>query len=203
MSGFPAPNIGANIEAEVVLSGTGITQMPGVGEYAVTLLCTANEPGQSVVVTASVVGNSGAPISPQLVLTAISTNNGPAGASTVPPPDGGYEGQFPPTVGYGALLPTNNGFASNYVLGLEASSDVANVSAPAANIQRRRVCAFTSPSSSLAKCSAANLGPNRSPSSPEYFFPTNRNTRSRNFLPFFRFDSRPALRCFSPSAPSS
>ena len=53
------------------------------------------------------------------------------------------------------------------------------------------------------KHGSAGRESNRSPSSPEYFLPTNRITRSRNFFGFLRFDSRPALPCFSPCAPPS
>jgi hypothetical protein len=50
--------------------------------------------------------------------------------------------------------------------------------------QRRSVSASTCNRSSEAKCSAANVGPNRSPTAPPYFSRTNRKTRCRNFLPY-------------------
>jgi hypothetical protein len=73
---------------------------------------------------------------------------------------------------------------------------------PSARIQRRNVSACTSRLSSLGRRSLASVGPNLSPTPPEYFFRSNLTTRARNFFGFARFDLLPALRCFNPSAPS-
>src|SRR4051794_3061964 len=49
----------------------------------------------------------------------------------------------------------------------------------ASSIQRRNVSGCTFNPSSLFKCSAANVGPNRLPTSPLYFSPISANARSR------------------------
>ena len=63
--------------------------------------------------------------------------------------------------------------------------------------------ASTFSSSSDSKSSVVSVGPNRSPTAPLYFSRTSRSTFRRNFASYARCDGRPALRCFSPAAPSS
>ena len=53
------------------------------------------------------------------------------------------------------------------------------------------------------KCSAASVGPKRCSSDPEYFLRIRLSTRPRRFFGLPRFVYRPALPCFSPSAPRS
>jgi hypothetical protein len=55
--------------------------------------------------------------------------------------------------------------------------------------------------SSLAKCSAANVGPKRSPTSPEYFCRIKPSTFLLIFFGLARLELPPALPCTNPAAP--
>src|SRR5579872_1802260 len=72
---------------------------------------------------------------------------------------------------------------------------------PGCQHPRRRVPAPISIPFSLARCSAASVGPNLSPGSPEYCARISPSTLARNFCGLARFDLRPALPCTSPAAP--
>src|SRR5207245_2501557 len=76
------------------------------------------------------------------------------------------------------------------------------VHSPSASIQRRNVSAAMCSPSSLARCSAASVGPKRCPTSPLYFSRTRRSTCWRNAPGLARALARPTLRCFSPAAPA-
>src|SRR5438309_8630865 len=68
----------------------------------------------------------------------------------------------------------------------------------ASSIQRRNVSGCTFNPSSLFKCSAAKVGPNRLPTSPLYFSRISANARSRTSFGLLRLDGRPALQCPMP-----
>src|SRR5262249_35685159 len=74
---------------------------------------------------------------------------------------------------------------------------------PSPSIQRRSVSAGTCSWSSLARCSAANVGPKRVFSSPLYFSRTSFRIFRRSLAGRARLDWRPALPCFRAAAPPS
>jgi hypothetical protein len=72
---------------------------------------------------------------------------------------------------------------------------------PSLSIHRRSVSRSTFIPCSFSRCSAANVGPNRSPGPPLWCFPTNPNTFRRNLSGLARLERRPAFPCTSPAAP--
>jgi hypothetical protein len=126
MSGYPAPNVGAQIEFEIVLSGTGVVAGAGSGEYSLTPEPLGATYQDSYVITATVVDQFGTPLNSPPELTAVSYN-GPATESgeasentqaTLPPNSAGQQYANAPNP---SLLQD--------VVGIGQTSDVASVTA--------------------------------------------------------------------------
>jgi hypothetical protein len=130
MSGYPSPNVGAQIEFAIELSGTGIVAGAGSGEYSLTPEPLGATYQDSYVITATVVDQFGTPLNSPPVLTAVSYN-GPATESgeasentqaTLPPNSAGQQYANAPNA-YNPLIKD--------VIGIGQTSDVASVTATA------------------------------------------------------------------------
>jgi hypothetical protein len=125
MSGYPSPNVGAGIEFQIRLSGTGVAAGVGTGEFNLKAAYQT-----STVVTATVVDVYGTPLSSQPRLSATSFN-GPATQSgeasentqaTLPPNSAGQQ--------Y-ANAPNAYNPAGEDIIGIGQTSNVASVTASA------------------------------------------------------------------------